>query len=160
VRRPKVKCAHAVLGVIKRFATGKCAHCHKDWYERHYEHVSAQKRQYYVRDRELVIERSRRSMTTDRRRSKHRFQRYGLTRHQFEDLFDRHAGRCAICTREFGEGSLRMNIDHCHVTQRVRGLLCHRCNIDLGVFETTRAKHARFEQYAGNVEFDYAWDAS
>ncbi len=97
-------------------------------------------------------------MTTEQRRNKHRFQRYGLTRPQFESLLARHVGRCAICTCEFGEGSLRMNIDHCHVTQRVRGLLCAKCNTDLGVYEKTRTRHSLFEQYAGNVEFDYAWD--
>lgn len=35
--------------------------------------------------------------------------------------------RCLICDRKG-----KLVIDHCHDTGRVRGLLCHNCNIALG----------------------------
>jgi hypothetical protein len=39
-------------------------------------------------------------------------------------------GKCAICKQP--ERRTSLCVDHDHVTGRVRGLLCHRCNIVLG----------------------------
>jgi hypothetical protein len=38
---------------------------------------------------------------------------------------------CAICHRPFSE-SVRKNIDHCHQTNKFRGVLCFQCNALLG----------------------------
>lgn len=40
-------------------------------------------------------------------------------------------GRCAICIEE-----RELVVDHNHTTDVARGLLCHRCNILLGMIET------------------------
>lgn len=40
--------------------------------------------------------------------------------------------KCAICMREFGPG-VRPNIDHCHASGRIRGLLCDSCNRGIGL---------------------------
>jgi Autographiviridae endonuclease VII len=37
-------------------------------------------------------------------------------------------GRCAIC----GEPQDLLCVDHCHLTNEVRGLLCGACNVVLG----------------------------
>lgn len=42
-------------------------------------------------------------------------------------------GRCLICLKLIFKQS-EIAIDHCHVTGRVRGLLCHGCNTGLGAF--------------------------
>ena len=39
-------------------------------------------------------------------------------------------GVCAIC---FGK-TKKLHIDHCHKTKKVRGILCARCNLALGLF--------------------------
>jgi len=50
-------------------------------------------------------------------------------------------GRCAICDQPFGSGNFRKNdvrtpyIDHEHATDKVRGLLCMRCNIAVGMMK-------------------------
>lgn len=64
-------------------------------------------------------------------------QRYGLTREQFDAVWTAQDGRCAICKDDIAqEPGLRMNAatDHCHVSGRVRGLLCQPCNRGLGHF--------------------------
>lgn len=51
----------------------------------------------------------------------------------YNDLYKKQNGRCAICPRELPEGfSKHIHIDHNHETGVVRGLLCGTCNLMLG----------------------------
>jgi len=59
---------------------------------------------------------------------------YGLTPESFEELLRGQGGRCAIC-RSAEPTSWGWHVDHCHATDRVRGVLCHRCNVGLGHFK-------------------------
>ena len=65
----------------------------------------------------------------DRRRNTRLKERYGITLDDYDRLFSRQKGVCAICDNAV-EGGLC--VDHCHKTGRVRGLLCDRCNRLLG----------------------------
>lgn len=42
---------------------------------------------------------------------------------------------CDICRNFFDNKDYIMHVDHCHTTNKVRGLLCHRCNVGLGYFK-------------------------
>jgi len=53
--------------------------------------------------------------------------RYGLTPEEVEDLFEDFGYMCGICGCKG-----RLVIDHCHKTNKVRGVLCHRCNVSIG----------------------------
>ena len=69
-----------------------------------------------------------------------RFARYGLTEATYFDLLKAQGGKCAICDTDKpgGQGKNRpsgWHIDHDHKTGRVRGLLCHKCNVGLGHFQ-------------------------
>ena len=57
--------------------------------------------------------------------------RYGLTSDQVQEMWVRQRGECAIC-REYLTAP---KIDHSHTTGKVRGLLCHRCNLRLSGIE-------------------------
>lgn len=58
--------------------------------------------------------------------------RYGLTVESFDALLASQGGVCAICAGPAtGRG---WHVDHCHDTGRVRGVLCHQCNVGLGHF--------------------------
>jgi hypothetical protein len=59
--------------------------------------------------------------------------KYGLTQDEYQDILDAQGGVCAVCT--VGWRSARMVVDHDHRTGRVRGILCHRCNAGLGLFD-------------------------
>jgi len=54
--------------------------------------------------------------------------RYGLTGEQYEDLFQRQHGCCAICLRPSTEFKNKLAVDHDHVSGHIRGLLCNNCN--------------------------------
>lgn len=59
----------------------------------------------------------------------------------YEQLHEMQKGLCAICYKpetmisSSGKGPKRLAVDHCHETQIIRGLLCHRCNVSLGAFD-------------------------
>jgi len=59
--------------------------------------------------------------------------KYQLTEEQFKGLYDEQNGRCAICRAWFNHPT-NAHIDHDHETNKVRGLLCGKCNSGLGMF--------------------------
>jgi len=56
-----------------------------------------------------------------------------LTFAEYDALLIAQDGRCAIC-RAPPSPRRALAVDHCHVTHRVRGLLCDRCNLGIGLF--------------------------
>lgn len=66
---------------------------------------------------------------------------YGITFKIYAQMFMRQHGRCAIC-RETPK-SRQLVVDHCHETERVRGLLCGICNSGLGMFKDSVPSLAR-----------------
>jgi Recombination endonuclease VII len=76
---------------------------------------------------------------------KHAYKKkYGLDEAAYEAIRTSQDGRCAICRdplrkwfAKWGEKGNRgdaANVDHCHKTGKIRGLLCTRCNRALGLF--------------------------
>lgn len=70
--------------------------------------------------------------------------RYGMTIEEVERLFESQGGLCAIC----GRVPSRPCIDHDHLTGAVRGMLCHRCNINLQAVEDRAFLTASLEYLA------------
>lgn len=68
--------------------------------------------------------------------------RYGLTHEQFASMLEKQGGVCVICRGTDKTRSLA--VDHCHVTGRVRGLLCGTCNTALGAFERFGSEMAQY----------------
>lgn len=56
---------------------------------------------------------------------------YGIDLDTYERMLKEQDGKCAICKKE-EIGKRRLSVDHDHVTQAVRGLLCSKCNFLLG----------------------------
>ena len=53
---------------------------------------------------------------------------YGLSFDRYKEMLGEQSGRCAICRRlpaKTFHGNQRLQVDHCHRTERVRGLLCN-----------------------------------
>lgn len=71
--------------------------------------------------------------TQQKRTARNRaLKQYGLNEYGFEDLLEIQGNSCAICKTEFSKTPA---IDHSHETNAVRGLLCHTCNVGLGMFK-------------------------
>lgn len=57
---------------------------------------------------------------------------FGMTLNQYNELFNKQCGCCAICgAHPIGKRRM-LHVDHDHNTGKTRGLLCHTCNILLG----------------------------
>ena len=54
-----------------------------------------------------------------------------ITMQQYSEMFAAQHGRCLICNRP---EKWELRVDHDHITGKVRGLLCHKCNSGLGMF--------------------------
>lgn len=59
------------------------------------------------------------------------YNRYGITRDEYDARLEKQLGLCAIC----GTKKEVYHIDHCHRTNRVRGILCGNCNLALGLMK-------------------------
>ena len=67
-------------------------------------------------------------------RSQYLKRNYGMTFEEFDAMLSDQDSCCAICksTKPLYK---YFNVDHCHITGEVRGLLCHSCNKALGLFK-------------------------
>ena len=63
---------------------------------------------------------------------------YGITVDEYESMYESQNGVCLICKQKeslMENGLLRsLSVDHDHITDEVRGLLCNACNRGLGLF--------------------------
>ena len=82
-------------------------------------------------------------ISTRSKRGKHIKSRYGITLHDYDTMLVAQRGCCALCEQRMD----RPNVDHCHTTGEVRGLLCHLCNRGLGLFKDSPAVLIRAAEY-------------
>jgi hypothetical protein len=88
-------------------------------------------------ERVKEIERNWRNNNPDRIRNMNLKKFYGIGLKQYDQMLISQNYECKICkckhtphTRE-----TRLNVDHCHKNNKIRGLLCHQCNKGLGHFK-------------------------
>lgn len=77
----------------------------------------------------------------DYRLKTHLKSKFGLGLEEYRAMFKSQLGRCAICERAISEAgkakgmsNLSAHVDHDHSTGELRALLCHECNLALGLF--------------------------
>jgi hypothetical protein len=92
--------------------------------------VNAQLRHRYATDSEYRAKERARGAKLWRAKI---LQQHGMSMQDYEAMLARQNGACAICERPFGPRRTPC-IDHCHVTELVRALLCNSCNIGIGYF--------------------------
>jgi recombination endonuclease VII len=89
---------------------------------------------YYQDNASKICELARNRYASDPKkyRSHQRKWAYGITRDQWEEMFEAQGRRCAICKSKTSKSSNDWHTDHCHATKEVRGILCQPCNHFLG----------------------------
>lgn len=62
-----------------------------------------------------------------------RYTLYGISKQAFDEMLEQQKGLCKLCSQKETQktsGTLRdLSVDHDHLTGRVRGLLCSKCNL-------------------------------
>lgn len=100
----------------------KCTYeVHKIWQKAHSEQLAEQALARYHANPEEQRRKSRKYL-------------YGVSQEQYESLLQQQSGVCAICKLEC-KCHPRLSVDHCHASDKIRGLLCHACNLGLGNFK-------------------------
>ena len=57
---------------------------------------------------------------------------YGLTEEEYIERLNIQEGKCAICRTPYPPGYISLCVDHDHQTGKIRGILCHTCNLAVG----------------------------
>ena len=76
---------------------------------------------------------------------------FGLSHDDYERLWAQQNGLCAICEQPeqalmYGK-EMKLAVDHCHETGKVRGLLCANCNRGIGMLKDNPAWLRKAAQY-------------
>ena len=78
-------------------------------------------------------EKQRYELDKMKKREGHLLRKYGNTSNDYNEMLASQGGCCAICRKNRPGGrSEKFNMDHCHKTGKIRGLLCMNCNRMLG----------------------------
>ena len=92
-----------------------------------------------------------REKNVDAERARHLMREYGLTIEEYNAMSVQQGSVCAICkqpeTQERKGVKYRLAVDHCHKTNKIRGLLCFKCNSAMGSFEKRDIPIKNIEDY-------------
>lgn len=109
------------------------------------------------------VNEQRRGRYSDRNRRDHLKSKYGITPEEYEALVEKQKGLCAICNESglsrSGGGRAKKSsplfVDHDHVTEEVRGLLCHKCNVAIGLMLDDPQRLERAAAYIRGLPVEY-----
>ncbi len=81
---------------------------------------------------------------------------FGITVAQYDAMLVAQGGCCRLCksTTPGQKRKVHFMVDHCHTTGKIRGLLCHPCNVALGLFKdniTTLKEAQRYLEQNGDT---------
>lgn len=113
----------------------------KEWYENNKERARATRRAHYERNKAKSLKQTRewREKNPERakrnRRNSEMIRKYRITLEEYEAILKKQGGVCAICKGPPSHSMVNFDVDHCHNSKKVRGLLCRHCNQGLGHFK-------------------------
>ena len=122
----------------------------RQWRERNPEKARAADRRWRKNNPAAIRERNRR-VSLERR---------GLTPEDYEAMFAAQDGACAICRTPAIELPRALDVDHCHTTEFVRGLLCNACNRGLAAFRDNPAVLQEAIDYLSRADAEILRDAA
>lgn len=121
----------------------------KEYREFNKEKIAKQDKEYRIKNKERTIENHKRYYEKNKEIMKNRHikytkeqiknirlkTQYGITIEQYNQMFLEQNGNCAICNINQSNFKRGLAVDHCHITGKIRGLLCGNCNLGIGNFK-------------------------
>ncbi len=104
---------------------GHCRDCNK---------IKSKKWKLDNPERTKQLDKIRYGRTKHIKRDKYIEKTYGLSPEAYATLYKTQNGLCSICEKA-PKDCKSLDVDHCHITKKVRGLLCNACNQGLGFFK-------------------------
>jgi len=106
------------------------------------EAANAWQRQWNKNNPEKVkaVQKKYRDTHKQQESDRHRKRKFGIPAERYKEMSEQQANKCAICRKLETEvdtrtGTVRsLAVDHDHHTDKLRSLLCRRCNAGLGMF--------------------------
>lgn len=130
---PTLKCSKCEIekaanqfGPDKRATNGKqssCRACYREWHNGNYDRNRSNLRKEW---------RDRYRRNPSKFKEKQLKVNYGIDMTDYNTMFSAQQGRCAICKIHQSELRHSLFVDHNHETNKVRGLLCPKCNSAIG----------------------------
>lgn len=90
------------------------------------------KHQKQIKATQKAYQLANKEKNTDYYRRKNLRTKYGITLEQYNRMFNAQNGCCVVCGVHQSEVKHVFHVDHDHLTGKVRGILCFRCNAALG----------------------------
>lgn len=123
----------------KKLQGGRCPSCYSaDWRKNNPDKIKA-----HLKTRKLKEHNS--LDFKFKRRNSSLLRAYGITDLEFQEILKSQNGVCAICLNP--PKNKKLHTDHCHITGRIRGILCHRCNWYLGAVDKDSELLVRLSLY-------------
>jgi len=79
-------------------------------------------------------------------RRSHLKRKYGITLEEYDAKLAEQGGVCAICRRE-PRPDISLHVDHDHASGAIRGLLCFRCNVAIGLIAEDHDNLVSIQRY-------------
>jgi hypothetical protein len=123
----KVCKTHGALTKNEVFKNKVCKKCNYQWSIK-YESKSPESKEYWREYRRKI-------------RAKKNIEKFNISEDAYNAMNKNQNGKCLICKKPESvidrrrKKTRRLSIDHCHTTNKIRGLLCGRCNLGIGMLD-------------------------
>ena len=110
----------------------------KDWYRRNRERATQSYKDWRLQNLDAI--KSYRASNKGKHYRQAVVRKYGVPDGWFDEQLRIQGNQCAACGVElsWSDGKTTPNVDHCHESGKVRGILCRRCNSVIGLCKDSR----------------------
>lgn len=123
---------------VKSGLRSSCRDCERNrkklWWKNNKDRILTYNKKLYRENKEKVIKQVKQwaKDNPEKIRNNKLKHNFGITLDQYNKLLQTQNGCCAICNAHESNFNKKLAVDHCHITKKIRGLLCSNCNIAIG----------------------------